>query len=84
MPVLGEAALGLKIRNATYRKSADISENLASRDLKVLTDAGLLVPHGEKRGRYYVSSESLRAIGVQAAGSATKIVADPFEQTGVD
>ncbi len=78
IPVLGEAALGLKVRNATYRKSADISENLASRDLKLLADSGFLVPAGEKRGRYYVHSPALREIGLEAAKGETKAVADPF------
>ena len=76
--VLSEAALGLKVRNATYRTSADISENLASRDLKLLTDRGLLVPAGEKRGRYYVYSDTLRAIGLAAASGEPRGIADPF------
>ena len=78
IPVLSEAALGLKVRNATYRTSADISENLASRDLKLLTNAGLLVPEGEKRGRYYVCSDTLRTIGLAAASGEAKGIADPF------
>jgi hypothetical protein len=41
-----EAASGGRIRNASYRVSADVSNNLASRDLKLLVDAGLLVPEG--------------------------------------
>ena len=53
------ATFGFKVRNATYRKDADVSENLASRDLKLLVDLGLLVSKGEKRGRYYVASEEL-------------------------
>ena len=50
---LVQAALGGSVRNASYRVSADVSKNLASRDLKQLMDAGLLVPEGQKRGRYY-------------------------------
>lgn len=80
--VLGEAALGFKARNATYRKAAEISENLASRDLKGLVDAGLLVPEGEKRGRYYVASNALRNIGNDAAGAESRSIPDPFEFTG--
>jgi Fic family protein len=78
IPALGEAALGLKIRNATYRKSADISDNVASRDLKLLSDIGLLVPEGEKRGRHYVASEALRAMGAAAAQGEKKQIDDPF------
>lgn len=59
---LFDAANRWKVRNATYRKAAEISENLASRDLKMLADQKLLLPKGEKRGRYYVASERLLAI----------------------
>ena len=49
-----QAAFG-RVRNASYRVSADVSNNLASRDLKLLVDAGLLVADGEKRGRFYLA-----------------------------
>ena len=45
-----QAAVGSRVRNGSYRISADVSKNLASRDLKALVDAKLLVPEGEKRG----------------------------------
>lgn len=57
-----EAAAGLRVRNASYRVAADISGNLASRDLKNLVDAGLLKAEGEKRGRHYIASKQVRAI----------------------
>jgi Fic family protein len=57
-----EAAFGLRVRNASYRATADISNNLASRDLKGLVDAGLLVPEGEKRGRDYIAAEQIRQV----------------------
>ncbi len=41
----------------TYRTAAEISDPLASRDLRGLVDAGLLVPRGERRGRHYVANE---------------------------
>lgn len=62
---LVEAALGLRLRNATYRavvKATDgdeISELTASRDLRALVEAGLIDPVGEKRGRYYVGRQQL-------------------------
>ena len=80
--VLAEAALGLKARNATYRKNADVSENLASRDLKQLVDAGLLVAKGERRGRYYVASPELRDMGQQASAGEPHRVQDPFDLNG--
>ena len=57
-----QAAFGLRVRNSSYRASAEISNNLASRDLKALVDAGLLVGEGEKRGREYRASAAVLAI----------------------
>jgi predicted HTH transcriptional regulator len=57
-----EASNGLKVRNASYRVAADISNNLASRGLKALVDAGLLVAEGDKRGREYGASQVLNEI----------------------
>jgi Fic family protein len=79
IPALGEAALGLRVRNATYRKSADVSETVASRDLKAMSDMGLLVPEGEKRGRHYVASEPLRAMGAASARGEKRQIEDPFD-----
>jgi Fic family protein len=58
---LVDAAMGLRVRNATYRPSAEVSDQVASRDLKLLVDAGFLEPVGERRGRHYVASDRLRA-----------------------
>ena len=63
---LFDAALGFRIRNATYRAAVEssegdaISEQSASRDLKGLVEAGLLTPIGEKRGRVYVATDDVR------------------------
>jgi len=64
IPVLYDAAIGLRVRNSTYRAiwEDNISEHTASRDLRHLVDADLLVPHGEKRGRFYRASRELRAV----------------------
>jgi Fic family protein len=59
---LTQAVFGLRVRNASYRASAEISNNLASRDLKALVDAGLLTPEGEKRGRDYLAAPQVQAI----------------------
>lgn len=56
------AAIGYRIRNATYRSMADINDFTASRDLKKMVAAGLLAPRGEKRGRYYTATGTLRRI----------------------
>jgi Fic family protein len=63
-----EAALGLRLRNSSYRgvtaasAGEQISELTASRDLKAMVDLGLLNPVGERRGRYYTATEALTTI----------------------
>lgn len=61
-----DAALGYRIRNNRYRTESKISEVVASRDLKRLCEMGLLLPIGEKRGRFYVASEELKKIKLEA------------------
>jgi Fic family protein len=62
IPLLFDAAVGLRVRNATYRASMEesgdepITEQTASRDLQRLVEAGLLEPNGERRGRYYTAT----------------------------
>jgi predicted HTH transcriptional regulator len=60
--VLMDAAFNYNVRNARYREESKISDVVASRDLKRLCDLGLLMPVGEKRGRYYVAAEPLKEI----------------------
>ena len=57
-----QAAFGGTVRNSSYRVSADVSFNLASRDLKQLVSAGLLMAIGERRGRVYRASAIVAAI----------------------
>ncbi len=71
-----EAAYGARVRNASYRVSADVSNNLASRDLKQLVDAHLLLPRGENRGRHYVAGPEV--LEIRARHRQPKDVADPF------
>jgi Fic family protein len=63
IPGLFNAALGFRVQRSAYRALTedDVSEMMATRDLKAMADAGLLVAHGERRGRYYTASEELRA-----------------------
>lgn len=60
--VLMDAAFNYNVRNARYRQENEISDVVASRDLKRMSDLGLLMPVGEKRGRYYVAAEPLKEI----------------------
>jgi Fic family protein len=63
IPALFNAALGFRVQRSVYRALVDdqVSEMMATRDLKAMADAGLLVAHGERRGRFYTASEELRA-----------------------
>ena len=76
---LWDAALGFRVRNATYREFAEVSLVVAGRDLKALSDAGLLVARGQARGRYYVASDELNALEASIRRDRTPIP-DPFEE----
>lgn len=74
-----EASSGIRVRNASYRVSTGVSNNLASRDLKALVDAGMLVPEGERRGRHYRASDLLRSI--RAQHRLPKGIPNPFKSS---
>ena len=59
---LMDAAFGYKVRNGRYRQENELSDVVASRDLKRLSDIELLIPIGEKRGRYYTAGSPLAEI----------------------
>jgi hypothetical protein len=73
---LVDAAFGYRVRNNKHRQDHDLSEVVASRDLKKLCDLELLSPVGEKRGRYYLAAEPLKA--VRAKSRDTSRAADPY------
>lgn len=81
---LFEAVFGYRVWRATYMaalEAADeaISEQTATRDFKTLVDAGLLEPHGDKRGRYYTAAPPLQDIARRARQSRRpKDFSDPF------
>jgi hypothetical protein len=77
---LFNASMGLRLRNVSYRAMADVSELVASRDLKALVDADLLRPQGEKRGRFYSGGPILIAINDSVRRRRpAKAQEDPFE-----
>lgn len=81
MPLLFNAAHGFRERNTTYRAVHDeeLTEGTASRDLRAATAAGLLVSHGEKRGRYYTAGDRLHEVAAQIrAHRPATGDADPF------
>ena len=65
---LYDAAMGLRVRNITYRAALEettgdsITSPTASRDLQRLSDDGWLIAAGEKRGRFYTPSPVLRSM----------------------
>ncbi len=81
---LYDAAMGFRLRRATYLKiaadtGAELSEQTAGRDLKLLADLGYLEPHGERRGRFYVATPALRAVWLSIRSSrAVREDTDPF------
>ena len=75
-----QAAFGGRVRNSSYRVSADVSKNLASRDLKVLVDIGLLVPEGERRGRFYSAAPIVAEMRQKLR--LPKKADDPFAEGG--
>ncbi len=75
--VLMDAAFGYKVKNQRYREEHSISDVVASRDLKKMSDAGLIDPVGEKRGRFYIGTKRLVEIRHKCA-DRTK-AANPYD-----
>ncbi len=64
---LFDAAIGLRVRNSSYRSmlrgyDEDISNQLATSDLRAMVQAGLLRQMGAKRGTYYQAAPPLTEI----------------------
>jgi len=76
---VADAAMGYRVRSATYRHFADVSKVVASRDLRAAVESGLLIPTGERRGRIYRASEEIREIAATIRGSEPKGIPDPFQ-----
>jgi Fic family protein len=82
---LSDIALGLRLRRNSYlsvvESSAgeEISELTATRDLQAMVRAGLLIPRGETRGRYYVGSPTILEVRAAIrAGRPPRDDYDPF------
>lgn len=59
---LFDALLGLRVTRPSYVKLTELDERTATRDLVAAADLGLLEARGERRGRYYVAGQPLRAV----------------------
>ncbi len=78
MGTLYAAAWGLRVRRSTHLAYADdISERVATSDLQRLAETGWLIPVGERRGRYYLPSDRLKALR-DATREPRRPRVDPF------
>jgi Fic family protein len=78
---LSNVCMGFRLTNARYRAMTDVPQNLASRDLRMLSDAGLLEPVGDGRGRYYVASAAAKQLR-QGTREVKRRIEDPFVEFG--
>jgi Fic family protein len=87
---LFDATIGLRVRNASYRRQVEqaeleeITNQVATNDLRKMVDAGLLYQRGSKRGTYYVRTEILEAIRNRARAGREPIDAGALFATGAD
>lgn len=75
-----DGAYGYRIRNSGYRQAADVSEVVASRDLRRLCELGYLTAIGEKKGRFYRGSEQLQKLREKYRQTAR--IDDPYQLVG--
>jgi Fic family protein len=85
MEALFDASTGLRVRRAVYRAILQsqtddpVSEPTATRDLQTLSNHGLLIPHGERRGRYYTAGKEIKDIRRRVTGRRNpRDDSDPF------
>lgn len=83
LPALFNASMGLRLRNASYRDLAAVSDTLASRDLALLVKAGTLEAVGAARGRFYQATTRLRALD-ESIREARRPLEDPFDLVAAD
>jgi Fic family protein len=82
---LVDAARGFRLRRSLYVKitgsatGEPLTADTASRDLKACSNAGLLVPLGEKRGRYYRAASVLAEVWLEIRRQRpTRSEEDPY------
>ncbi|GEL96052.1 Fic family protein [Cellulomonas composti] len=72
------ATLGFRLRRPVYVQQTGLDARTATRDLKALSDHGLLRPVGETKGRHYVAGPRLAE--VRAALGPTPAPVDPYPE----
>jgi len=81
---LYEAALGLRVRRSRYQEEVEIEDATAGRDLRIMAERGLLVAHGQTRGRYYLGSTDLRGLYRTLRSERPRRLIDPYDQATTD
>jgi Fic family protein len=85
---LFDATLGLRVRNASYRsilkrsENEEVSNQVATNDLRSIVEAGLLEQRGKKRGTFYVAGPALIEIRERVRGGRQPIDANTLFITG--
>lgn len=79
---LADVAYGYPVRNSSYRKMADVSDEVARKDLRALADQQLLIPAGERRGRHYIACDWLKA--ARDLAREKDVTTDPFIEENKD
>lgn len=74
---LFNSAIGMRLTNSRYQKETEESSYVAGRDLKILTELEILIPHGAKRGRYYTAGKELQRAKQRERRERT--VLDPYD-----
>lgn len=78
LDALYSALLGFRLRRSTYVDQTGVDARTATRDLKAMTDLGLLRGVGETKGRHYVAGESLHQVRGLVGPSARPV--DPYPE----
>lgn len=76
MPLF-DASLGMTLTNARYQEDAQVTNHIATRDLRHLADLGLLEAKGETRARRYTPGKEL--IAIRQAVRVNRPLSDPYD-----
>lgn len=77
------AAQRYRVQRTRYQIDTAIEDATAGRDLRLMASAGLLIPQGNTRGRFYVGSPALREIYMKLRQERPKIF-NPYDTTVSD
>ncbi|MEV6274474.1 Fic family protein [Nocardia sp. NPDC051832] len=75
---LYDALIGFRIRRHGYSSRAEIDERTATRDLKALSDLGLLAARGATSSRHYVAGSNLLELKMALREDVPRQITDPY------